>query len=189
MPYRPSVDSGANFQTLWEKAWHEIKEPWEDRKNLLNELTRISGDISPEAKSAMKIVLNPWSDRNSREKAASILKSEVMRIHYKRNDYNVDLPKTEKIAKEWGWEPELAKFHQNTAPKKPKEKHIKYVSPDGKREVIFDHTGTIVITADKDVGTYNYADPDLWLAHTILDILPWLAYGNTPNDTTGWFKK
>ncbi len=100
--------------------------------------------------------MNPLSDRNSREEASDILENELMRIHYGRNQYNFNLPKTKGEAEARGWKTELADFHQNTL--EPNEApHIKYVSPDGKREVIFDHTGNVVITADEDVGTYNYA--------------------------------
>lgn len=173
-------------ETLWDKAWDKIKEPFEDGKNLLNELSRIYDDLSPESKAAMKTVLNPLSDSDSREEAGKVLENEIKRIHYGRNQYNVDLPRTEEIAKDWKWETEMANCHQFTA---DGERYVKYVSPDGKREVIFNENGDRVITADEDVGTYNYADPDLGIAHTIVDILPWLVYGNTPEDTTEWYQR
>ncbi len=104
-------------------------------------------------------------------------------IHYSRNQYNVDLPQNSIEAEKLGWRDGVAaNCHQFTAEDgKP---HIKYVSPDGRREVIFDSEGNYVITADEDMGTYNYADPDLWMEHFVVDILPWIIYGNTPKDST-----
>ncbi len=175
-------------ETLWDKAWDKIKEPWVDRKNLLDELERMYGDLSLEARSAMKTAFDPREDKKSREAAAKIIKDEIMRIHYGRNRYNVGLPKNKEQAEKWGWKTVVANCHQFTAPDEEHD-HIKYVSPDGKREVMFDYTGTKVITADEDVGTYNYADPDLWLAHFVVDILPWMRYGNTTEDSTEWYER
>ncbi len=171
-----------------ETLWGKVKEHGSDVYNLWGELSRIAGDLPPETYQAIRTILNPLSERDSKKEAIAFLESEIKRIHYGRNQYNVDFPKTAEIAEDWNWETELAACHQNTV--EPGEKpNIKYVSPDGKREVIFDHTGNVVITADEDEGTYNYADPDLWLAHLILDILPWIAYGNTPEDTTKWYQR
>ena len=39
----------------------------------------------------------------------------------------------------------------------------------------------------KNVLPKNYASPDLEIAHLIADILPWIVYGNTPEDTTEWY--
>ncbi len=202
-PYKISEDGGAKIslysgttpaytqvkntsQKPKETLWDKIKEPWEDRKNFLDELVRIYDNLSPETQSAMKTVLNPLSDRQSREEANEILENEIKKIHYGRNQYNVDLPQNEDEAKEWNWETELANCHQFTA--EDDETNIKYVSPDGKREIIFDHEGDIV-AADEDEGTYNYADPDLWLAHLVVDVLPWLRYGNTPEDSTERYQR
>ena len=176
-------------ETLWDKAWDKIKEPWVNLDASVDELERMYDNLSPEIKSAIETVLNPFSESKSREEANSFLQNEIMRAHYGRNRYNVGLPKNKEQAEIWRWKPELANCHQNTAPKDKKYEHIKYVSPDGKREVIFDYTGTKVITADEDVGTYNYADPDLWLAHFVVDILPWLRYKNTPEDSTEWYER
>lgn len=114
--------------------------------------------------------------------AGKVLEDHVKEKHYERNEYNVDLPRTKEEAEALGWETEIANCHQNT--RQPDRKpNVKYVSPDGKREVIFDSDGNVV-TADEDVGTYNYASPDWKLQHGLLDVLPWIVYGNTPEDTT-----
>ncbi len=116
------------------------------------------------------------------------LEEHVKEKHYERNKHNVNLPQNQAEAIEWGWEPEVADCHQNTSSKdKP---HIKYVSPDGKhRENIFNYDGDEVITAVEDEPTYNYASPDWPLEHGVLDILPWIRYGNEPEDPTTWYKR
>ena len=78
--------------------------------------------------------------------------------HYSRNEQNTDIPQTKKEAEAAGWKGDIpANCHQFTA--KDGEKNVKYVSPDGKKEVIYDSKGNLV-TAPEDEGTYNYASPD-----------------------------
>ena len=114
--------------------------------------------------------------------AGKVLEDHVKEKHYGRNQYNVDLPTNADEARKWDWKTVAANCHQFTA--ENGERYTKYVSPDGKREVIFDSDGKVVIDADEDMGTYNYADPDWKLQHGLLDVLPWIVYGNTPEDTT-----
>ena len=105
-------------------------------------------------------------------------------VHYSRNK-NMDpafMPKSPQQALEWGWSDKVgADCHQFTSPDKS---HTKYVSPDGKDEVIFDAQGNIV-TAPEDYGTYNYANPSKDpVGHFYKDVLPWLIWGNDERDTT-----
>ncbi len=105
-------------------------------------------------------------------------------VHYRRNDVMpLDiLPQTPAQAKEWGWNDKVnAACHQFTSPDKS---NIKFVSPDGKDEVIFDKEGRIV-TASEDYGTYNFSDPSTDpIGHFYEDVLPWLLWGNDEKDTT-----
>lgn len=74
-----------------------------------------------------------------------------------------------------------AACHQFTSPDRS---NIKYVSPDGHSEVIFDRSGHIV-TAPEDYGTYNYADSRKDpIGHFYQDVLPWLLWGNDTADST-----
>ena len=105
-------------------------------------------------------------------------------VHYSRNK-NMDpayMPKRPEQALEWGWSDKVgADCHQFTSPDKS---HAKYVSPDGKDEVIFDAQGNIV-TAPEDYGTYNFANPSKDpVGHFYKDVLPWLVWGNDERDTT-----
>ncbi|MBQ9986531.1 MAG: hypothetical protein IJP38_09550 [Oscillospiraceae bacterium] len=109
------------------------------------------------------------------------LDESARNMHYSRNRYNVDLPENDDAARAIGWKTERANCHQFTAP--DGERYTKYISPDGKREVIFNEDGQIVYAAE-DQGSYNYANPNFWVQHGLLDILPWIRYGNTPYDTT-----
>ena len=43
------------------------------------------------------------------------------------------------------------------------------------------------MTSDENGGSYDYIAPsvyDLWEGHNVVDVNPWLEYGNTPQDTT-----
>ena len=186
LPYNPTITGQAKIQKL----------PYRPTASAEPKISLYSG-VTPTYTQAKNTSQKPeetlWEKLNEKGEnllpymspaitLGKALESHVREKHYGRNQYNVDLPQNADEAKEWNWETELANCHQFTAPNG--ERHIKYVSPDGKREVIFDHTGKKVITADEDMGTYNYADPDLGLAHLIADLLPWIWYGNTPEDTT-----
>ena len=114
----------------------------------------------------------------------TIYESEsVKEAHYNRNENNVDLPKNKTEAIKNGWASEIATYHQFTATENGE--NIKYISPDGHREVIFDYTEKNIVTTPEDMGTYNYFDPKSNpLGHIIADVIPWYIYGNSPNDTT-----
>nr|MCR4637123.1 hypothetical protein [Butyrivibrio sp.] len=119
--------------------------------------------------------------------------------HYNRNNNNISVPETEKefldgIGKDWTLLPDdKAACHYFTAG--DGEIIHKYVSPDGTCEAIYDASGNL-ITADEDLGTYNYYpynnDPNSFRAnigHFFNDILPWIKWGNTENDTTNEFER
>ena len=96
----------------------------------------------------------------------------------------------------YGWlVNEPAQCHQFTAPGND---NVKVMSPDGRFEVIYDKYGNEV-TAPEDVGTYNFAPPvnnkfpDLvvfnQMHHFQEDVLPWIFWGNTPDDPTTIFDR
>ena len=60
------------------------------------------------------------------------------------------------------------------------------MTKDKKNEVIicFPETGKAYIVTDpNNIGTYNYGDPDN-ISHNIKDVLPYIIFGNSPDDTT-----
>ncbi len=62
--------------------------------------------------------------------------------------------------------------------------NVKYVSPDGHKEAIYDSQGNLV-TDSRDIGTYNYSPSGtIWgsVGHFFVDILPWVVFGNDDND-------
>ena len=63
-------------------------------------------------------------------------------------------------------------------------KNEKFVSSDGRREVIFDENG-YVVTDPRDIGTYNMCPSGtMWgdAGHVCVDILPWVIFGNDDSD-------
>ena len=108
--------------------------------------------------------------------------------HYARNENNIEFPDQydEEFFKE-GWNDDVsANCHQFTAPNRDNKK---YVSLDGKYEVIYDSTGKEVIDP-KDVGTYNFSSPtDAPMWHAVNDVWPWILHGNSEEDTTKWWER
>ena len=98
-------------------------------------------------------------------------------IHFSRNQNMPleSLPQSPTAAEESGWDGSVeAACHQFTSPDRSNKK---YVSPDGKSEVIFDRSGNIV-TASEDYGTYNLCDSRQDpVGHFYQDVLPWLLWG------------
>lgn len=110
-------------------------------------------------------------------------------IHYARNMFN-NPPKTENEAKKQGYiqlpESESV-FHQNN---QVGGVNKKYLSPDAHMEAVYYADGTINDTPE-DQGTYNFYyshNKKAWLqrivGHGVYDVLPYIIWGNSPDDTT-----
>ena len=111
----------------------------------------------------------------------------IQSLHYDlRKAKNTDLPQTRQEAEEREWISSeeggpSASCHQYTAKDRP---NVKYVSPDGHREVIFDSSEKIVLDP-RDIGTYNFCPSGTLfkdIGHFVVDILPWVIYGNDDDD-------
>ena len=104
--------------------------------------------------------------------------------HYSRNELNIEFPDTYDKEDDFfeGWNDTVsANCHQFTAPNRDNKK---FVSPDGKYEVIYDANNKRV-DDPRDMGTYNFVPSgDSKIGHFIKDVLPWIKYGNSPEDTT-----
>lgn len=69
----------------------------------------------------------------------------------------------------------------------------KFVSPDGHSEAVFHHIGNgcwVLATDPVNMGTYNFVAPNGilgYVGHGFADVLPYVIWGNTPDDpTTAW---
>ena len=115
--------------------------------------------------------------------------------HYdKRKAKNTNLPQTPQDADDLEWKNSnpksdinpngggpAADCHQYTSPDKS---NVKFVSPDGHREVIFNSTGNMVLDS-RDIGTYNYSPSGTFfgsIGHFFADMLPWYLFGNDDDD-------
>ena len=100
--------------------------------------------------------------------------------HYARNQFNTDLPKNAEEAANAGWHTVIANAHQFT--KGGDDLNVKYVDPTGKREALYDTSGNLLKNA-LDMGSYNYCPSEKsYIGHFKYDILPWIQYGNAPDD-------
>ena len=88
------------------------------------------------------------------------------------------MPKTEVDAKREGWKsgvPNNAHQRGTTSGKR----NVKYVSPDGHKEGVYNHEGKLV------GGSYNYGSPiHRPMEHLVKDVVPWIVFGSTENDTS-----
>lgn len=99
--------------------------------------------------------------------------------HYSRNDYNYT-PDYREAIHYWRRLPDWQSiYHQHGSGRN----NSKFVSPNGQCEAVYDETGKLV-TDDQNMGTYNFAAPSDPIRHFLLDVLPYWAWGNTPNDPT-----
>lgn len=105
--------------------------------------------------------------------------------HYYRNKLNGDLPKTSEEAKKLGWYPVIANAHQFTM---TNTRNLKLVSPNGKMEAVY-RNGRL-LTNPLDMGSYNYIPSGIsYRGHFIKDVLPWIKYGNAPDDPSTEFER
>mgnify|MGYP002304292822 FL=1 len=114
-----------------------------------------------------------------------------------RTYLNSDLPETVDMAEKMQYiemDEGESKYHQNNTVNGKRNR--KFVSPDGKKEVVYYSTGEINMTPE-DEGTYNYVSLyrngkkkegfDLYLAyagHFTFDVMPYFQYGNNIKDKT-----
>lgn len=87
-----------------------------------------------------------------------------------------------------------ANAHQFSSPTKS---NVKYVSPDGKQEVIYNGNTefSIPVLDPRDRGTYNFVPSNYGipvlreLGHFVADVLPWIMYGNSSATETIWWDR
>lgn len=111
-------------------------------------------------------------------------------VHFDvREALNIDIPLTREEAIAAGWlGPDTdpvgpsALLHQFTSTVFGE--NVKYVSPDGYREAIYDAWGQLIADV-RDIGTYNFSPSGtLWgdIRHFFVDVLPWMIFGNGDKD-------
>ena len=104
-------------------------------------------------------------------------------MHYLRNALNhPEAGDATVVANDWV-ETEPALYHKHEC---GNEGNRKYLSPDGHSEAVLRADGTID-TSDKNQGTYNIGTHPS--SHFLFDMLPYYAWGNTPNDSTSIFNR
>ena len=135
-----------------------------------------------------------WVNNNIIQPVASFIEKSIdyptppsKEDHYNRNQNNIQFPEEydETFFKDWD-DSVSANCHQFSAPNRD---NVKYVSPDGKYEAIYDVKNKLV-TDPRDVGTYNFISPnENPFGHFIKDVIPWIQHGNSPNDSTEWWQR
>ncbi len=108
-------------------------------------------------------------------------------MHYSRNRYNNPLPQSIDEAKTWGWDIEEADYcHQFGV---PNISNVKYVPSEDGREQIF-VSNDVVENSPKNIATHNFFHPQKHpILHGAFDVVPWVRYGNTPDDATKLYER
>ena len=109
------------------------------------------------------------------------------KLHYSRNELN-NMPQTEGNAVKAGYVKVAEsddKFHQNN---QNSGRNRKYISSDGHSEAVYYSNGKLNDTPE-DQGTYNVFSAngnvfERYLGHGIFDVLPYMLWGNSPEDDT-----
>ena len=152
----------------------------------LREELRAERANSPQAEKNIRFLTRELFLENAQRPGLIRRADEIpsLEVHYGRNDRMPigSLPQSPEMARARGWDGNVAvACHQFTSPDRS---NVKYVSPDGHSEVIYDRSGNIV-TASEDVGTYNFSDSRRDpVGHFYQDVLPWLLWGNDETDST-----
>ncbi|MCF6247125.1 MAG: RHS repeat-associated core domain-containing protein [Desulfobacula sp.] len=108
--------------------------------------------------------------------------SQLIATHYNRNDYNQMISYREAQETWNGDVPAL--FHQlpGWSFEMDNLSNQKFVSPDGKSELVFDSNGNLVLDS-LNMGTYNFVSPlDDKFGHFLYDMLPYFMLGNCPTE-------
>lgn len=71
--------------------------------------------------------------------------------------------------------PEEAAYHMNGV---GGEYNLKFISPDGHFEGIYNSVTGTLVSDSENMGTYNYVDPSNTIEHTIYDVNPFYKWGN-----------
>jgi RHS repeat-associated protein len=111
---------------------------------------------------------------------------EGQRIHFNRNQiFDNESITYERAVETWN-DKVPPDYHQQGV---GNEENKKFVSPDGHSEAIFDYMNNPVTDA-LNMPTYNRADPTSNpIGHTILDVIPYVIWGNSPDDPTSWYHR
>ena len=104
--------------------------------------------------------------------------------NYNRNMFNQNI---NYIKTRNSWDDSVsALYHQQGC---GNEENVKYVSPDGHSEAIFNSNGGLV-TDPVNGPTYNFADPrNDRIGHFLQDMLPYYIWGTSSDDPTKWYQR
>jgi len=103
-----------------------------------------------------------------------------MEAHYGRNENQPVMPQSVNDAISLRWQ-ELPLSQSVFHARNGRFLNRKFVSPDGRREAVYDKCGNLV-TDNINMGTHNFSPPwDGW-GHFWDDVLPYYAFGNSVYD-------
>lgn len=108
--------------------------------------------------------------------------NEIISAHWNRNvgrNEPANLPSYDKAIEGWVKLDERESIYHSLNGAKG---NIKFISPDGHLEAVYDNEKRLV-TDVYNLGTYNYYNPKTNpILHGIFDVLPYLVFGNSPED-------
>lgn len=111
------------------------------------------------------------------------------KLHYFRNELNPygeapeQLDEMIKLAACGKWRLFSARYHRYEVPESDAAYHVKFISENGRFEVVYHTESGQLVTDPVNMGTYNYAPgsilPWKYYQHHQYDKVPWRKWGNT----------
>ena len=167
-----------------EKYYIDDKYELNQERKKADEVLRVLDDVTEKARAYKKKHLPEIElARFLRSPVGNIMVDPLKRLHYSRNELNKSAPQSTTEAEAMGWVKEDADHcHQVGVPGRT---NVKYIPSDGGHgEQIFINKDTID-TSPENMATYNVFNPDESpVLHTIFDVVPWVLWGNSPEDST-----
>ena len=105
-------------------------------------------------------------------------------LHYQRNSYQTDLPQFEKDLVPSEWDNKGEAIAHNVGADVSGNIDYRGLGNRANQQAVYDVNGRLVTTPEN-MGTYDFVTPDQSIrGHWKTDVIPWIEWGNSPNDTT-----
>jgi RHS repeat-associated protein len=104
-------------------------------------------------------------------------------LHYARNGYQAGAENLPRSVIDYTWRELTSEDEKAYHIRDGATGNRKFISPNGRCELVFKSDGTLEMNP-VNIGTYNFYDPQNDKAgHIVFDVVPYLLFGNTPDDT------
>lgn len=116
----------------------------------------------------------------------NLTEEEQKHLHYNRNKYqnSAGIPQQESDLVPGEWKSEGEAIAHNVGKNVSGNTDYRGIGPRAGQQAVYDSNGHLVTTSENK-GTFDFVTPEdsLW-GHFQTDVIPWIKWGNSPDDTT-----